>query len=233
MRNSILLFIMVAWISYSCNLATIQGNGQIAKEMRTTTNFDAVEASGSVEVVLTQGRVETVEVETDQNLLEYITTEVSGRKLIIKQKASLSPSKRLIVYVTVVNLKEIKTSGAITITGTNQFHFPSLVIDASGVVDGKIDLFVDELKLEVSGSAELIITGRAKKANYDLSGATKLMALDFITEDCSLDVSGSSEAQVNANNTLDIDVSGASVVKYKGAAKVKQDVSGASSVEHI
>ena len=62
-------------------------------------------------------------------------------------------------------------------------------------------------------------------------GSIKCFELE--SDNVSLDLSGSADAEVTANQNLDVHVSGAADVMYRGNAKVKKSISGSGSVKKV
>jgi len=217
----------------SCNMSTLKGNGNIIREERITEAFTKIVADGSMEIVLSQGSKESISVMTDENLLKNIESIISGKVLSITQKGNLAPTKTMVVYITVIDVSAIATSGSVKISGATPLHVQSLKLEGSGAVECQLEVYSDVFDASMDGSSELILTGKASKAEYHISGSGKLMALDYETSFCKLEVAGSAEAKVNVTTTLDVDISGSSEVKYKGAATVNQQISGSGRVSKL
>ncbi len=58
----------------ACGLRTIQGSGDVITESRDVSGFDSVSLTGIGRVIITQGDKESLTIEADDNLLEYITS---------------------------------------------------------------------------------------------------------------------------------------------------------------
>jgi hypothetical protein len=86
---------------------------------------------------------------------------------------------------------------------------------------------------EISGSGSVQLRGEAKDFSADVSGSGDVKCFDLLTDNTSLDLSGSADAEVNAQKKLNVDVSGASSIRYKGSASVSQNISGSGSVKKI
>jgi hypothetical protein len=83
-RNRILFTILLLFASlviFGCLAANqitalgpamIQGNGNIVKEGRPVRTFNRIALAGSGEVILSQGKNESLTLEADDNLMEYI-----------------------------------------------------------------------------------------------------------------------------------------------------------------
>tara|TARA_B110000037_G_C17001263_1_gene457324 strand:+ start:312 stop:593 length:282 start_codon:yes stop_codon:yes gene_type:complete len=80
-----------------------RGNGSIVTEDRTVDEFSRLKVSGSFRVVLTSDRTKELSIKTDENLMDYIITEVKDGSLIIKMKNNyyLKPSNHKAIAVEV------------------------------------------------------------------------------------------------------------------------------------
>jgi hypothetical protein len=216
----------------SCSVLGEQGNGNVIKQERKVSAFDAIDVSGAFDVYLSQGPVQSVFVEADENLLPIIKTDVSGSTLRIENNKPIHNAKSLKVYITVRELRKIEVSGAVDIQTETKFTQNELAIEISGATDAKLDLAVQRLEVNSSGGSKLSLTGMANTFNLDVSGAVDVRAYELLTENVSIEISGAGEAEINVTKELKADVSGAANVKYKGnPAKVWTDVSGAGSVK--
>ena len=83
----------------------INGNGNMTTITRTTSSYDGISCAGSFDYVLIAGTEGNITLEGEENLLEYIITEVKDNKLIIKTENNIylncSRNKLNIHYVTV------------------------------------------------------------------------------------------------------------------------------------
>jgi Putative auto-transporter adhesin, head GIN domain len=218
----------------SCNVIGEIGNGNVVKEERKVSSFNAIEVSGAFDVELVQGTAIAVTVEADDNLMDLIRTEVRGNTLVIENKKPIAHSKSLKVYITFTELKSIDVSGAVKIESVGKFNLTDLSISGSGASDGILDMDVQKLKIDCSGGGKLKLSGSAKDVEVDASGAVDLYAFDFPAENYKLDISGAGKAEINVSKELNVEISGAASVHYKGnPVKNVQDISGAGSVKKV
>lgn len=228
----IFLGIVVALTLNSC-INTIDGNGTVTNETRAVSTFNKIDISGGFEVLLNQGDVEKLELEVDENLIEYIETTVKKNTLYISSKKPIGNAQSLKLYITTVNVDEIEASGAIELKNKGTFHADDLEIDISGAADVDLNLETENLTMDMSGASETTLTGSSNNFDIEISGAGDLDAKKFKTINTKIDISGAGNAIVYAKKTLKIEVSGAGSVKYKGNPKVEKDISGAGSVSEI
>lgn len=208
----------------------VKGDGNVVKEDRKIESFTSLEVSGAFQVYLYQGKTESLTVEADQNLMQYIKTVVKGDKLEIYTDESISRPTKLNIYLTFEELEMIDISGAVSIKGDEKMTFGELNMDGSGASEIKLIMDVAVLDADFSGASEIELTGQAQSARFDISGASEIDAYDFIIESCELEVSGAAEVKINVTGNLDVEVSGAASVNYKGSPKVQSDISGAGSL---
>lgn len=214
----------------------ITGDGRIVTQQRSTGSFNSVEVSGALEVHVRQDAANSVKIETDANLMEYIEIFTDGNTLVIKprKRANLDPSKDLIVYVTAPSFRDIDISGASKIVGEGMISGSEpLDLHMSGAGEMSMQVSVPSLNADISGASTLMLKGKANDFTAEASGASEIKCIDLVTEKTLLDLSGASDAEVTVNRQLDADASGASSVTYRGNASVNQKVSGAGSVKKV
>jgi hypothetical protein len=208
-----------------------KGDGNVVKEERTVSGFTSLEVSGAFNVYLYQGKSESLTVEADQNLMEFIITEVKGDKLEIYTKGTIRKATKLNIYLTFEELEMIDISGAVSLVGEDKMIFHELNLDGSGATEIDLIMDVELLEADLSGASEIYLSGEAKFVSLELSGASEISAFDFIVTHFELDVSGAADANIHVTENLDVEISGAASVRYKGSPHVNSDISGAGSIK--
>jgi hypothetical protein len=231
-KNLSVLIFTAAILLASCSVLGERGNGNVVKQERKVSAFDAIDVSGAFDVYLSLGTTQSVIVEADDNLQPLIRTEVVGSTLKIDNKKPIHDSKSMKVYITVTDLKKIELSGAVDLTTQNKLTLTDLEIEISGATDASLDLAVQKLEISSSGGSKMKLSGMANKVDIDVSGAVELHAFDLLAEIVSLDISGAGDADINVTKELSAEISGAGTVRYKGdPPKVDSNVSGAGSIK--
>jgi hypothetical protein len=238
-KKILLPVVIILMVAGSCHFGrdNEEGNGNIIREDRTVSNFRELEVHGAFDVYLSQGDLQPVRIETDENLIPYVETIQEGDKLVIRNKDgySLDPSKKLIVHVMAPVYESIEVSGASNVLGQNKINNDEdLDLDISGAGDIKLEVDAPNIDIKISGSGKAILEGETRKLDLKLSGAGSARCFKLLSEITKVDISGAGNAEVFASDQLEANVSGAGSVKYKGGAKkVKQDVSGAGTVKLV
>jgi hypothetical protein len=214
----------------------IHGNGNIKSVERPVAAFKEVEANGNIKLIVSQGDLKPVRIESDENLLSYIEVLQEGDHITIQTRpgVNLVPSGDLNVYVTSPTYKSIEVTGSSDIVGQNKItSTDELSLSASGAGDIQMEVDAPKVSAGISGSGSVKLKGQAKDFDVDLSGAGHAYCYDLLTENTTVGISGAGSAQVYASVKLSAKVSGAGNISYKGNASVSQEISGAGSVNKV
>ena len=239
MKNSLkvlscIVFVTITLKAVSCNADfSYRGNdGDIVKQQRDVSGFDALEISGAFEVHLNQGSSESLTVEAESDLIDKIVTEVQGKTLKIHtERNCCKNAKTMTIYLTFKDLSFMDISGACELSNEGSMKLEKLGMEVSGASEIHFNMDLDKLDLNLSGASELEMEGRCEEVSLESSGASEITAEDFEVNRMTIDASGASECRVNVSDQLSVDVSGATSVKYKGNPQVMASKSGASSIK--
>lgn len=231
MKYSFLLAILCAAVSSRGQQVIHDSNA----EQRQVGSFDAIEISSAFDLRISQGNEDAVAVSAaSAEDRANIRTEVRNGVLHIgyePKKWYKGGGNKLRAYVSVKNLKHLKSSGACDIAITGELKADELAIDLSGASDFKGHLNVRAFKVDLSGASDMTVGGRVDNANIDASGASHFKGYDLAAENCIIQSSGASDVKVTVNKVLNAQASGASSIDYKGAGMIRDiKTSGASSV---
>ena len=88
------------------------------------------------------------------------------------------------------------------------------------------DLNLNQLAIDVSGTANVELSGQVTNQTIKVSGVLDAKNFELLSNNTTIDVSGSGDFEISCSDNLDIDVSGISNVAYKGNPSIDQDISG-------
>lgn len=237
-RKLVVGLMFLALSAGSCVLGTIEGSGNVTTETRQVSGFDRIALSNMGVVVLTQGETEGLIVRADDNLMEYVVTEVRDGTLRIglTQKASLGsfrPTEPIVFDVSVRDLSGLSVSGSGSIeVGRLVTDFLATSVSGSGDI-GIGDLMADEVNAAISGSGQVSVVGEARVQTVSVSGSGRYLAQNLVTRDGDVSVSGSGLVALNVAERLDVGISGSGTVRYSGEPRVTEDISGSGSLERV
>lgn len=210
---------------------TISGNGEVVAEKRDVAEFTGLKVETGIDVYISQGDVQQVEVEADENLHEWIRTEINGSILHIYSEKTIRSAKTKKVNLTCKMLDKIDISSAGDVTGLNRFKINNLEIDMSSAGDLKIDVDADVIDLSLSSAGDAELSGTANVLKADLSSAGDLDAFDLEAKQGDITVSSASNARVFITEQASFRSSSAGNIQYRGEPRIKEiNTSSAGSV---
>lgn len=238
MKTQLLLSMLVIAFLSSCTgmmQDTVKGNGNITTTTRSI-EANKIACYGAYNVELTQGSPGSVKIESDENLLEYITTDEEDGVLKIKTKrdVNLSPTKKITLYITTNRLESFELAGAGNVKSTNKFSGGDhLDLSLSGTGDITIDVNTPEVKSKIAGTGNIHISGETQIAETTIAGAGDYDAENLKTEDTKITIAGSGNAKLFADKTLNVTIAGVGDVSYKGNASLTQKIAGSGKIKKL
>jgi hypothetical protein len=218
----------------ACSLDIVRGSGKRVTESRPVSGIDRVVLAGSGDVILIQDDGESLTVETDDNLMQYITTEVRGGTLTLgtKKGVNVRPT-RLRFTLTVVDLDGITVSGSGNVD-VERFDTDDLEIQVSGSGDVRVKtLTVQTTKVRIDGSGSVNLAGQASEQEVTIGGSGKYLGEDLRSETSSVKIDGSGDATLWATDSLDARVAGSGTVRYYGDPQTSFSGSGSGRIKRV
>jgi hypothetical protein len=196
----------------------IKANKKNATETRSLENFTEIQLDGSGDVYLyqlTDSSLPTVEIETSENVMDRVTTEVKGNKLVLSTEC-IRGTYDLTYTIRVADLSKVKISGSGNVTTMTPFNLNdvNLEIDGSGNMDFETD--ATNVACHISGSGNIELDGTCDDLDLEIDGSGDIHAFDMPTTDCFINISGSGNCEVYVNGILNVTVSGSGDVIYDG-----------------
>src|SRR6478672_3782381 len=195
-----------------CHLPGIRGNGQIKTEERPIAPFVNLDGGGAFEIEWQNGSP-AVRITTDENLLPYVETNVSGDTLHLRTRGHIWPTHGIKVVISSPTRAGGKIRGAVKLTA-KQLSGPIFALEAKGASRVSLDGSVDRLLVDMTGASQLTAAGlQAKTAEISTTGA--------------------GDAEVAVSHTLKVVITGAGKVTYSGnPPTIKKQITGAGSIRH-
>ncbi len=200
-------------------------------ETRFCEDFSGIEVSGNIELILIQDSIQKINVNAPQDIVSSIITKVENGKLKIYSDNIFSNNK-IKVTVSKDSLFNLRASGASEIRTIAPFSSSKLYLDLTGASQAEMNLVIgDFTDIDISGASQAKISGTTISGKFNASGASKLVANEFIANTIDVEASGASKAIVYASESIDAEASGASQISCEGSPKnIRKSDNGASSI---
>lgn len=196
--------------NFSLNFKGEKGSGNIVTQDRDVRDFSSIEVGGVFQVEVTAQKDFSVQIEGDDNLLQFVDMTVNDGRLEISTTKRIKASKPILVRISAPNIEELQVSGASRVK--------------------IVDLKNSSLKVDTSGASKVELSGETSELNIDISGASKIEAEELKAMTATVDASGASKVSVAVSQDLRSEASGASKITYVGSPTVSKSTSGSSKV---
>jgi len=230
--SAIVILGFSAFFFLSCNLNVKRGNGNITTKEIDFENFSKISIGGNYNVTLIRSEKSKVIIETDENLLAFINTELHDEALNINNVHNLNSTEGINIEIYYSEISKIYSTGASKIEHDDLLICEELLINLSGA--GAIDLEIetDQVKVNLTGAGIIKLAGITDIQETHISGAGGLSAMDLISKECSIKLSGLGGAEVFATEKLEATISGIGGIIYGGNPKlIERQVTGLGKIK--
>jgi hypothetical protein len=198
----------------------VKGNGNMTTITRTTDAYDAISCAGSFDYVLVAGIEGKITLEGEENLLQYITTEVKGNKLVIKQKdktnLNTSLNKSIKVTIPFKDINSVSLAGSGDLWNEDVISSNNFEVSLAGSGDVKLKIESQAVNASLAGSGDLTLIGSTDSLEASVSGSGDFEASKLESNHTDISLAGSGDADVVSNKSLIARVAGSGDIEYRG-----------------
>lgn len=222
---------------FGCFAVLIWFGNPLQAQQKATFNlsaFQAIEASGAMQITLVPANEEKVEIEYENIALEQIVREVRNQTLYLSTRDH--HKGRLVLHCRVYfrDLTSLSLSGAISVEGKQAIKSSQLKLKTAGASSVRLKINVEKFVSSTSGASKIYISGSAQRQEISLAGASVYEALELDSQQADIQASGTSKVQILVSQNLKASVSGTSQVRYRGyPSQTDFQQSGVSSIQSI
>src|SRR5207247_9199547 len=131
------------------HLAGIQGNGHIKTDERPVSPFANIDVRGAFTIEWQSG-APSLRITTDENLLGYIDSNVSGDTLHLRTREQIRPTHGVKVFISSPTRTGARISGAVTLVA-KQLTGSRFALESRGASQVSLDGNIDELHAYLTG----------------------------------------------------------------------------------
>ena len=214
MKKNNYISLFVALVALILSLQLYSQNDSLKKpNVVKLENFNTLQVKGNMNLEIVQGAENSITIRaakhnnSEDNDYSY---SIHNGKLVLS--GSTPENSRMLL--TCKNLTGISCSDVADIS-TGPIVADEFTIKVSGFAKIKMNLTARKLYTDISGSAQIILSGKANEHDLKVSGASLLNAAEFINSKAVLKISGASSATVYVTDTIIGNVSGVSNLTNK------------------
>ncbi len=198
------------------------------KQNRKVKDFDVVNVSAGIELILTMGDRESVRIEADESIIDEIITEVKGNTLHIYRKSgnwfnifNWRRQKSVKAYVTAINLRGIDASSGSDVKSENMLEGDRLDVRASSGSSVILNIVYKDVVLGCSSGADIRMSGKAKTVEADASSGADINARALEAVICRASASSGADIAVYATGEIHAKASSGADIRYYGNPEIK------------
>lgn len=235
MKKTVILLAALLAINTVKAQQKIKGNGNITTITRTTSDYDAVSFTGSFDYVLVSGTEGKIQIEGEENLLQYIVTEVKNGTLSVRteNRTNLQTSRNKTIKITVPfeEIHEVSLTGSGDVWNENTLTASHFKTSLTGSGDVKLQLEAETIEASVTGSGDMSLKGQTTSLKVNVTGSGDYEGYQLTANDVDVSVNGSGDATIVCNGHLKARVAGSGDITYKGNPKTEDSkVAGSGSI---
>jgi putative autotransporter adhesin-like protein len=188
----------------------IDDDGPRTAQTRDIASFTRIDNRDSVHVRLHVGEPQRVRVRGGKKVIDNVHTEVRDGTLSITFDHHGFGNGDVVVEASVPKLEGIEATG-------------SGDVDADGID-------TDTFEVRSNGSADIAAKGKTGRLALDLSGSGGADLAGLTARDARVAVGGSGDAEVRADQRLDVHVNGSGDVRYHGEPALTRHLDGSGEL---
>ncbi|HYP61952.1 MAG TPA: head GIN domain-containing protein [Thermomicrobiales bacterium] len=227
----------VSGCSWSESGEALKGSGTVVTESRAVAGFTGVDLSGVGILRITQGAAEALTIQTDDNLLPLITTQVRNGTLIIAIDTKDHPHgvdpTTLVYDLTVTSLQALSVAGAAQVEGRS-IAADDLRLEISGAAKVDFDqIQAKALHVTSAGGSAFTIAGTVDMQEIVITGAGEYRAKGLASRTATVRITGAGHATIAVAEALDASIDGTGLIEYVGSPTVVQHVTGLGVIRQV
>ncbi len=192
-----------------------QNAGELVREEVSLPNFEKITVFENIELVLSEGPVQEVVIETGEFLRPEVTAEVEGERLIVRNTNNCNLFREYgitKIFVTAPNINEIRSSTGWPIRSNGTLSFPELSLISESfsnpeieTTDGSFELELNsqELNIVTNGIAYFQLRGTTQRFSaFIAAGDSRIEAEELIAQEVVVNHRGSNDMLINPQQIL-------------------------------
>ena len=173
-----------------------------------------------------------VEVETDDNLIEHVVTEVENGTLVVKIQGNISMMTSINVRIKTETISSLESTSGSSIKSKNTINGSSIALKSSSGSEIKVDLEYESVSCESSSGSEIKASGKTLRLETKSSSGSEIDASNLAANEVYAQSTSGSSTTVNPIVKLDGKASSGSSIDYiKEPKKVTKEENSGGRVD--
>ncbi len=214
----------------------IKGNGKVVTIERSVGNYESIASAGWFDIILVDGKEGTITLKGEENLLEYIETEVKNGKLTVKTERGVNLRSSnwkggIEITIPIEEVNAVSLAGAGDVISRTTIKTNEFKASLAGSGDVNLSVEVNDFEVSLSGSGDMEFDGSASSFKVSVAGSGDVDAFGLSADYVEASVAGSADLNVTAKKEIKARVSGSGDITYKGnPTKIDSKASGSGDI---
>lgn len=218
------LFIIGTSLNAQIFTKKITGNGKLITENRSLPDYDKINVAGSFDLILVKGNEGVISIKTDENLMEYIETEVEKGHLKIQPKkgCQLKATETIVITVPFETIDAISLAGSGNVSSAEVLNDAKLNLNLAGSGEINLPISTKNLTSHIAGSGNIKLSGNTEVLHCDIAGSGNLEGYDLKTMASHINIAGSGNVKIHAVSEIHAKIVGSGDVIYTGNPAIEK-----------
>ncbi|MBL7964414.1 MAG: DUF2807 domain-containing protein [Flavobacteriales bacterium] len=230
--TSTLAFLFSPALLIAClGLDCVTGTGKAIRKPITVEAFHGLVLEGAIDVQVTQGASQQVEVEAQPNLADLLVMDVKNGVCTIRTSKCWTSKVPFVVHLTTPMLDRVHVMGSGDVKGSSAFKAEKVEVKVMGSGDVALGFEAQQMDVRIQGSGNVKLTGSTRSLDCGVQGSGDVKAKGLRATQVKASIQGSGDVEVNAVESLEANVNGSGDVRYVARpATLTENISGSGSV---
>lgn len=179
-------------------------------------DFSSIKLVSDFDVTITQSDSAYISLQGCTSDLDRIKFQNANGHVELKRGNGKTSDEPIRVVIGMPELRSLETEGTVDVDVTGFTTLIDRFLKSRGTGQMKFNGVSTLLTLDLSGTSRMELSGNAYEIDGNLSGTTRLKAYNMIAQHCTIDISGTAEAEVWVEASLKGSANGVTIIRYKG-----------------
>jgi len=175
--------ILLTSLSFGQKKEKVKGSKMVTIEKHTLEEFENLDVEDNLQIYLVKGLIPGIEIETDDNLQEYIKFDLSGKTLRLYTSKDITTFKKLAIRVNYTeDFKLVQAKNEVTINALEDVRLNSFTVKNIDYSKSFLNVKSDNFTLIANDKSKIELNLKSEKASIELSKNVQIKALVTSTD---------------------------------------------------
>jgi hypothetical protein len=177
-KISIVTLLLISVLTFAQKKEKIKGSKIVKLEQKQVDNFESIEVEDNLDVFLVKGNECGIEIEADDNLIEFVEYKLTGKNLRISTNREMSSYKKLSVRVIYTdNLNMIIAKDETNITALSDVVLENITFKSYDYAKLFLNAKTTNFTLMANDKSKVELNLKSQKTTIDISKSAYVKAL--------------------------------------------------------